>query len=104
MASVTLRVPRYDPDIDTAPRWVAYQVPFEEGMTVLMALQRANEIDGLTFRHSCRIGFCSLCLLVVNGKHKLACKTVIKDPSEPLTVEPVKRYPLIRDLVVDMGD
>lgn len=104
MTDVILRIKRYDPEAGGEINWVTYKVPYEEGMTILMALQHAYEQDGLAFRYSCRIGFCGLCDVMVNGRRKLACKEVITNPSQELSIEPVKSLPVIRDLVVNLGD
>jgi fumarate reductase iron-sulfur subunit len=97
-----LEVFRYNPEIDKEPRLVSYKVPFEEGMSVLMALQLIFKQYELAFRCSCNIGYCSICMVRINGKERLPCKTIIKDPKEKITVQPRKGYPVIRDLVIDL--
>jgi len=100
---VTIVVYRYDPEIDKEPRLITYKVPFEEGMSVLMALQHIYKQDGLSFRYSCKIGYCTICMVCINGKEKFPCKTIIKDSKERITVEPRRGYPVIKDLVVDLS-
>jgi succinate dehydrogenase / fumarate reductase iron-sulfur subunit len=61
--------------------------------------------DGtLTFRRSCAHGICGSDAMRINGKNRLACKTLIKDlnPEKPITVEPIKGLTVLKDLVVDM--
>lgn len=68
----------------------SYTIPFEEGMTYMDALRYiADEIDeGFSFyEHSCKRGFCGSCLIDVNGKKLLSCRTLI-DTQQPLTVKP----------------
>ena len=63
------------------------------------------EQDGsLTFRRSCAHGVCGSDAMRINGKNRLACKTLIKDvnPDKPITVEPIKGLPVEKDLIVDM--
>ncbi len=84
----------------------SFQVPYEEGMTLLSALQRIKEeIDpSLTFRHFCRAGICGTCALMVNGFPKLACKEQVLPYvlfGEELIIEPLKNFEVLRDLVVD---
>lgn len=62
-------------------------------------------MDGtLTFRRSCAHGICGSDAMRINGKNRLACKTLIKDinPEKPITVEPIKGLTVLKDLVVDM--
>ncbi|MFN3598306.1 MAG: succinate dehydrogenase/fumarate reductase iron-sulfur subunit [Aquificaceae bacterium] len=84
----------------------SFQVPYEEGMTLLSALQKIKEeIDpSLTFRHFCRAGICGTCALMVNGFPKLACKEQVLPYvlfGEEITIEPLKNFEVLRDLVVD---
>ncbi|MDW8066107.1 MAG: succinate dehydrogenase/fumarate reductase iron-sulfur subunit [Aquificaceae bacterium] len=83
-----------------------FEVPYEEGMTLLSALQRIKEeVDPtLSFRHFCRAGICGTCTVMVNGFPKLACKEQMLPYAlfgETLFVEPIKNFEVIRDLVVD---
>ena len=84
-------------------RYDTFQVPFEEKMSVFNALEHiGNYLDpSLAFYASCRIGKCMGCTLMVNGKRRLACTTLVEGD---LVLEPDKKYPLVRDLVVDMGE
>jgi len=62
-------------------------------------------IDGtLTFRRSCAHGICGSDAMRINGRNRLACKTLVKDldPDHDITVEAIKGLPLQKDLVVDM--
>jgi fumarate reductase iron-sulfur subunit len=65
-----------------------------------------DRIDGtLSFRWSCRMGICGSCGMMVNGEPKLTCATFLADYAPgPLRVEPLRNFPVIRDLVVDLGD
>ena len=65
----------------------------------------SGSMDGsLTFRRSCAHGVCGSDAMRINGRNRLACKTLLKDlnPSKPITVEPIKGLPVMKDLVVDM--
>lgn len=84
-------------------RYQTYEVPFQEKMSVFNALEYiiSNIDPSLTFYTSCRIGKCMACTMMVDGKRKLACATVVEGD---ITLDPDSRFPVIRDLVVDMGD
>ena len=104
--TVTMRLRRYDPERDTEPHWEDYTVEVQSTDRVLDALHKIKwEIDGsLTFRRSCAHGICGSDAVRINGRNRLACKTLIKDvnPGEPVTVEAIKGLPLLKDLIVDM--
>ncbi|MDR6862374.1 succinate dehydrogenase iron-sulfur subunit [Phycicoccus sp. 3266] len=104
--TVTLKVQRYNPEVDSAPHWETYEVTSHATDRVLDALHQIKwEQDGsLSFRRSCAHGVCGSDAMRINGKNRLACKTLIKDvnPDKPITVEPIKGLPLEKDLIVDM--
>jgi len=103
---ITLRIRRYDPERDEAPHWEDYRVRMHSTDRVLDALHQVKGYqDGsLTFRRSCAHGVCGSDAVRINGRNRLACKTLMKDldPAKPITVEPIKGLPLLKDLVVDM--
>ncbi len=103
---VTVKILRYNPEVSEEAKWESYQVTAEPTDRVLDALHKVKwDLDGsLTFRRSCAHGVCGSDAMRINGKNRLACKTLIKDvnPSQPITVEPIKGLPVLKDLVVDM--
>jgi succinate dehydrogenase / fumarate reductase, iron-sulfur subunit len=103
---VTVKILRYNPEVSEEATWESYQVTAEPTDRVLDALHKVKwDLDGtLTFRRSCAHGVCGSDAMRINGKNRLACKTLIKDvnPSKPITVEPIKGLPVLKDLVVDM--
>ena len=105
--SVTLMIRRFDPEVDQEPKWVDYDVQMFGTDRVLDALHKVKwEIDGsLTFRRSCAHGVCGSDAMRINGRNRLACKTLIKDLdiSQPIYIEPIKGLPVEKDLIVDMN-
>jgi succinate dehydrogenase / fumarate reductase iron-sulfur subunit len=105
--NVTLFVRRYNPEFDEEPKWVDYDVQVHGTDRVLDALHKIKwEIDGsLTFRRSCAHGVCGSDAMRINGRNRLACKTLIKDLdiNAPIYVEPIKGLEVEKDLVVDMN-
>jgi succinate dehydrogenase / fumarate reductase, iron-sulfur subunit len=103
---ITLRIRRFDPERDTEPHWENYTVNVEPTDRLLDALHKVKwEIDGsLTFRRSCAHGICGSDAMRINGRNRLACKTLVKDvnPDSEITVEPIKGLPVLKDLIVDM--
>jgi fumarate reductase iron-sulfur subunit len=105
--TITLQVARYRPDVDIAPRLQDYEVPLREEWAVLDALNHIKDrIDGtLSFRWSCRMGICGSCGMTVDGDPALTCGTFLVDHAPgPVRVEPLANFPVVRDLVVDIGD
>ncbi len=86
--------------------WDDFTVQVHGTDRVLDALHKIKwEQDGsLTFRRSCAHGVCGSDAMRINGRNRLACKTLLKDvnPDKPITVEPIKGLPVVKDLVVDM--
>jgi succinate dehydrogenase / fumarate reductase iron-sulfur subunit len=103
---VTLTIRRFDPENDSEPKWVDFEVEMFGTDRVLDALHKIKwEQDGsLTFRRSCAHGVCGSDAMRINGLNRLACKTLIKDLdiSKPIFVEPIKGLPVEKDLIVDM--
>src|SRR5688572_32217678 len=104
---ITLEVTRYHPAQDSEPRLESFEVPLRKEWVVLDALNYIKDhVDGsLTFRWSCRMGVCGSCGMTVNGVPKLTCATFLSDYAPgPVRVEPLRNFPVIRDLVVEIGD
>jgi succinate dehydrogenase / fumarate reductase iron-sulfur subunit len=103
---ITVKIRRFNPEVDTEPHWESYGVTVEPTDKLLDALHKIKwEQDGtLTFRRSCAHGVCGSDAMRINGRNRLACKTLVKDvnPGKPITVEAIKGLPLLKDLVVDM--
>jgi succinate dehydrogenase / fumarate reductase iron-sulfur subunit len=103
--TVTIKVKRFNPEVDTKPHWQAFTVEDVEGTDrVLDVLHKAKWYqDGtLTFRRSCAHGVCGSDAMVINGENGLACQVLIQDVGTDLTVEAIRGFPVIKDLVVDM--
>ncbi|MFF0433248.1 succinate dehydrogenase iron-sulfur subunit [Streptomyces sp. NPDC004327] len=104
--TVTLRIRRFNPEVSDAAVWEDFQIEIDPKERVLDALHKIKwDLDGtLTFRRSCAHGICGSDAMRINGKNRLACKTLIKDinPEKPITVEAIKGLTVMKDLVVDM--
>lgn len=96
---------RYDPEQGQAPRMQDYRLDVEAGdMMLLDALMLLKaEDESLTFRRSCREGVCGSDGMSINGVNGLACITPMSSLQEPVVLRPLPGLPVIRDLVVDMG-
>ncbi len=101
---VRMRIRRFNPEQDAKPQWRDYTVEAEPTDRVLDALHAVKwQHDGsLAFRRSCAHGVCGSDAMLINGKNRLACKLLIKDVKQPITIEPMRGFSVIKDLVVDM--
>ena len=105
--TITLEVTRYSPERDGKPAFQKYEVPLQKDWVVLDGLNYVKDrLDGsLTYRWSCRMGICGSCGMLVNGEPKLTCATFLTDYAPgPVRVEPLRYFPVVRDLVIEMGD
>ncbi len=101
---VKFQIQRYNPDLDDEPRYDTFDVPYTDRQGVLDALHHIfRTLDSsLAYRWNCRTGQCGSCAININGVPGLACRTVV-DPSLDYVLEPLPNFPIIRDLVVDLG-
>jgi fumarate reductase iron-sulfur subunit len=104
---ITLQVTRYRPEKESEPTCQEYEVPCRKEWVVLDGLNYVkDQLDGtLSYRWSCRMGICGSCGMTVNGQPKLTCATFLNDYAPgPIHIEPLRNFPIVRDLVVEMGD
>ena len=101
---VTLRIRRFNPETDSAPHFETYQVPADPMDRVLDLLHWVKwNVDGsLTFRRSCAHGICGSDAMLINGANRLACKVLVREVGDQITVEALRGLPLAKDLTVDM--
>jgi succinate dehydrogenase/fumarate reductase-like Fe-S protein len=85
-----------------APEVHTFDVPFTPGMSVFNVLEKVRDTldPSLAIPISCRIGKCDICFVRVNGKVRWSCTAA---PIEGMLIEPVLRYFVMKDLVVDYG-
>jgi fumarate reductase iron-sulfur subunit len=102
---VKIEVLRYRPGEDAGPVPQTYEVPCLEDWVVLDALNHIkDEIDPtLSHRWSCRMGVCGSCGMMVNGTPRLTCNSFVRDYQDTIRVGPLANFPVVRDLVVDIG-
>ncbi|MEJ2037731.1 MAG: 2Fe-2S iron-sulfur cluster-binding protein [Desulfosarcinaceae bacterium] len=99
------RILRFKPGRIDPPRYETFALSADPAMTVLDALEviRLTRDTGLMYRHSCHHSSCGTCAMHINGEARLACTTRIGDlEGDTVTLEPLKGFPPVADLVVDM--
>src|SRR2546426_12362516 len=104
MPQATFRIWRGDAE---GGKFVDYASEVSEGMVVLDAVHKiqAEQANDLACRWNCKAGKCGSCSAEVNGLPRLMCMTRMNDLplDQPVTVEPMKAFPRVRDLVTDVS-
>jgi len=84
-----------------------YSIDIDKGMVILDVIHKvqAEHAGDLAARWNCKAGKCGSCSIEVNGKPRLGCMTRLNefDENETITIQPVKSFPKIRDLVTDVS-
>jgi succinate dehydrogenase / fumarate reductase iron-sulfur subunit len=101
---VTLKIFRYNPEVDQKFHYETYTIEAGETDRILDLLEHIKGYqDGtLSFRRSCAHGVCGSDAMRINGRNMLACKTLVRDIGDKLTVEPLLGLKVIKDLIVEM--
>lgn len=104
MKNATFRIWRGDAN---GGKFEQYTIDIAEGMVVLDAVHQvqAQHANDLSVRWNCKAGKCGSCSAEINGRPKLMCMTRLSDLplDRPVMLEPMKAFPLIRDLVTDVS-
>ena len=101
---VTLRIRRYNPEVDEKSHYESYSLQAEPNDQVLDLLNQVKWYqDGtLSYRKSCAHGVCGSDAMRINGVNRLACKVLVRDVGQKVTVEPILGMTVEKDLIVDM--
>jgi succinate dehydrogenase / fumarate reductase iron-sulfur subunit len=101
---VALKILRFNPERDTEPHFEEYTVDADPMDRLLDCLHKVkwHKDSTLALRFSCAHGICGSDAMVINGVNALACKVLVKNLKQPVTVEPIRGLPVIKDLIVDM--
>jgi len=101
---VTLKIFRYNPETDANGHYETYRLEADANDRVLDVLERIKGAqDGtLSFRRSCAHGVCGSDAMRINGRNRLACKTLVREIGANITVEPLLGLKVVKDLIVGM--
>jgi succinate dehydrogenase / fumarate reductase iron-sulfur subunit len=101
---VTLKIFRYNPEKDKRGHFETYELEASENERVLdlLELVKGHKDGTLSFRRSCAHGVCGSDAMRINGRNRLACKTLVRELGDKITVEPLMGLKIVKDLIVDM--
>src|ERR671923_1659117 len=90
--------------------WEEFELPWKPGMNVTSSLmdiaanpvtRRAKPTTPVTYDSNCLEEVCGSCAMLINGRTRMACSALIDKLDQPITLEPLSKFPVIRDLTVD---
>lgn len=106
---IRLKVKRQDGP-DALPYWQEFELPYTPGHNVLSLLMelrknpvdlRGKKVEPVVWESNCLEEVCGACSMVVNGKARQGCTALVDKLEQPITLEPMNKFPVIRDLIVD---
>jgi succinate dehydrogenase / fumarate reductase iron-sulfur subunit len=107
--TISLKIKRQDGP-NATPRWEVFNVPFRKGANVLSCLMEIQRnpvtIDGskttpVVWESSCLEEVCGACSMLINGRVQQGCTALVDDLGPTVTLEPMTKFPVVRDLIVD---
>lgn len=107
--TIVLRIKRRE-NPGSEPYWEEFELPFRPGHNVVSMLMeiRRNPVNRqgkatipVTFEANCLEEVCGACTMVINGRVRQACTALAENLPQPISIEPMSKFPLIRDLWVD---
>lgn len=104
--TLQISILRHNPrDPHSEPHLQTFQVEEADAMTLFIALTeiRERQEPSLQFDFVCRAGICGSCGIIINGRPRLACRTLTRDLPDRITLAPLPAFELIGDLSVNTG-
>jgi len=107
--TVIFRIRRQDRP-DSRPYWQDFEIPYEPTENVLSVLLDLRErpitsdgmrVDPVAWEHNCMEEVCGACAMLINGRPRMACSTLLDGLDGPVVLEPLPKFPVVRDLLVD---
>jgi succinate dehydrogenase / fumarate reductase iron-sulfur subunit len=106
---IRLKVKRQD-TTESLPYWEEFEIPYTPGHNVLSALMEVRKnpvnihgqkVSPIVWESNCLEEVCGACSMVINGKARQGCTALVDSLPDPITIEPMNKFPVVRDLVVD---
>ena len=93
-----------------AARWEEFSLPWRPSMNVIICLRdiaenpvtrEGKKTTPVSYDSNCLEEICGSCAMIINGKARMACSALVDSLEQPIRVEPLSKFPLVRDLAVD---
>ena len=107
--TVILKIKRQE-NPKSSPRWEEFELTWKPGMNVISAMMEiaANPVtrDGkpttpIAYDSNCLEEVCGSCAMLINGRARMACSALVDKLTQPISLEPFSKFPVVRDLAVD---
>jgi succinate dehydrogenase / fumarate reductase, iron-sulfur subunit len=95
---------------DSTPYWQEFQIPYKAKHNVVSALMAIREtpvttggerVDPVMWECNCMEEVCGACAMVINGVPRQSCSTLVDSLTQPIVLEPLTKFPVVRDLLID---
>ncbi len=95
---------------DGKAHWDKFEIPWKPGMNVISAMMEiaanpvtasGQETTPITYDSNCLEEVCGSCSMLINGKARMACSALVDKLEQPIKLEPLSKFPVVRDLSVD---
>src|SRR6059058_1645808 len=92
------------------PRWEEFELAWHPGMNVISSMmeiarnpvtRNGKPTTPITYDSNCLEEVCGSCAMLINGKARMACSALVDNLEKPIRLEPLSKFPVIRDLAVD---
>jgi succinate dehydrogenase iron-sulfur subunit len=90
--------------------WEEFELPWKKGMNVISSLmdiaanpvnRKGKQTTPITYDSNCLEEVCGSCAMLINGRARMACSALIDKLGQPIRLEPLSKFPVVRDLAVD---
>ncbi len=107
--TVILKIRRQE-NPQVTSRWEEFELVWKPGMNVISAMMEiaANPITRagkattpIAYDSNCLEEVCGSCAMLINGRARMACSALVDKFDQPIRVEPLSKFPIVRDLAVD---
>lgn len=97
-------------DPDSKPYWESFEVPYKEKLNVVSALMeiqsnpvniKGEKVNPVVWECNCLEEVCGACTMMINGEPKQGCSALIDNLKQPIRLEPLTKFPVVRDLMID---
>ena len=107
--NIEIKIKRQDTK-NSSSYWETFEIPYKKNSNVISCLMdiRSNPINNkgqkvspVVWDCSCLEEVCGSCTMIINGKVRQSCSALIDKLSKPIKLEPMTKFPVVRDLAVD---